>query len=82
MSTVIAVTIVRSSHEIDPTQSRIGFRSRHAMAALDNGQPAWTWLLEHDDKPQPWFLMRLQAIEYMSEKLRAADSAPTSSRYT
>jgi hypothetical protein len=39
--------------------------------SLDNGQRAWVWLLERDDKPQPWFLMRRQAIEYMGEKLSA-----------
>jgi hypothetical protein len=36
---------------------------------LDNGQPTWLWLLHNDDQPQPSFLTRRQAIEYMSAKL-------------
>ena len=35
---------------------------------LDNGEHAWTWLLDGDDTPQPVFLTRRQAIEYISEK--------------
>ena len=36
---------------------------------LDNGQRAWVWLLDGNDQPQPSFLTRRQAIEYMGEKL-------------
>jgi hypothetical protein len=38
---------------------------------LDNGQWAWVWV-DDDERPQPWFLTRRQAIEYMSDKLDAA----------
>ena len=33
---------------------------------LDNGEFAWTWLLDGDDSPQALFLTRRQAIQYMS----------------
>ena len=44
--------------------------------SLDNGQRAWIWMLDGDDHPQPWFLMRRQAIEYMDQKLTAPDVSP------
>jgi hypothetical protein len=38
---------------------------------LDNGQRAWAWV-DDEQRPQPWFLTRRQAIDYMSDKLNAA----------
>jgi hypothetical protein len=36
---------------------------------IDNGEYAWTWLRHGDDSPQPWFLTRRQAVDYISDKL-------------
>ena len=38
---------------------------------LDNGEYAWTWLLDGSDTAQPVFITRRQAIDHMSERLRA-----------
>jgi hypothetical protein len=39
---------------------------------LDNGEYAWTWLADGDSRPQPLFLTRRQAIDFMAEKLGAS----------
>jgi hypothetical protein len=36
---------------------------------LDNEQSVWAWLLDEDETPQPSFLTRRQALDYMSERL-------------
>ena len=36
---------------------------------LDNGERAWTWLQHGDSSPQPMFLTRRQALDYMTSKL-------------
>jgi len=50
-------------------ERRLKKRGRSRAGSISSGD-------DHDSHPQPWFLMRRQAIEYMDQKLTALDVSP------